>query len=268
MRDLGVLSSLALLVVGAAGTARGAEPAPSSLTMQAVGTAGATVSGASQFGVAGDTSVDVAVARRSGGQVRVVSGPGGSFPGAVDFPAYVASGTYPRAVLRVTPTSGAALSPGADDFEYGAVLRLDAVSSGRSIDDGDNVFQRGLYVDSAQFKLQVDHRRPSCLVRGSAGRVFVRSATRLTADKWYVVKCARVGSRLSVRVVAYGSSSTPARAVAYGRSGTLRFPSSRSAAIGGKLTSEGAVVPRATDQLNGAVARVWVRRLPVGTSAN
>ncbi len=265
IRSLGVLSACALVVSGVAGTASGATPARHSLTMQAVGTPGATASGTSQFRVTGDTSVDIAVARHSGGSTKVVAGPDGAAPRAVQFPAYVKSGTYPRAVIRVTPTSGAALSPGASDFEFGAVFRLDATSTGRSVDNGNNLFQRGLYSDPAQFKLQLDGGRPSCLVRGSAGRVFVKSATRVTANKWYRVTCSRVGTLVSVQVAPYGSNATPARAVASGRSGTLTFPSSQPAAVGGKITPSGAVVSGSTDQFNGAVASLWANRVPAGT---
>lgn len=267
MRDLGVLLSLVLLVSGVAGTARGATPTANSLTMQVVGTPGTAVSGASQFQVSGDTPVDLAVARLSGGTTKVVAGPGGTATRAVEFPAYVASGTYPRAVVRVTPRSGAALSPGAYDFEYGAVFRLNATSAGRSVDNGDNLLQRGLYADPAQFKLEIDGGHPSCLVRGSAGRVLVRSSTRVTANKWYRVTCSRIGTKVTVQVAPYGST-TPTRAVGNGSSGTLSFPASQPAAIGGKLTPSGAVVSSATDQFNGAVATVWVHRVPAGSSAS
>ncbi len=266
IRHLVVMMSCALAVSGVAATASGAPPARHSLTMQAVGTPGATATGSSQFQVTGDTAVRIAVARHSGGTTRVVAGPDSAAPRAVQFPAYVKSGTYPRAVVTVTPTSGAALSPGASDFEFGAVFRLDATSTGRSVDNGNNLFQRGLYSDKAQFKLQLDGGRPSCLVRGSAGQVFVRSATKVTANKWYRVTCARVGTKVSVHVAPYGSKAVPVRTVASGRSGTLTFPSSQPAAVGGKITRSGAVVSGSTDQFNGAVARLWANRTPAGTS--
>ena len=177
VRDLGFLLCLLLLVSAVAGPARGEAASPNSLTMAVVGTTGTVVTGPGQFTVGGDTPVRIAVARLSGGNAKVVTGPDGVSP-AVQFPAYVKSGTYPRAVVGVTPTSGGGLSPGASDFEYGAVFRLDATSSGRSIDNGDNLFQRGLYEDSAQFKLQIDKGYPSCRVRGSGGQGFVTSKTQ------------------------------------------------------------------------------------------
>ena len=245
---LACAGDLAFLSAQAAGT--------SSLALQAIGTTGTTVTGAGQFDVTGDTTVAISVAALSGGSAKVVAGPDSALPRAVQFPAYVQSGTYPRAVVRLAQTSGDALSPGSSDFEYGAVFRLNALSSGRSIDNGNNLFQRGLYADRAQFKLQIDHGYPSCLVKGSAGRVFARSSVKVTPDTWYRAACSRIGSRVTVAVTRYGAATTVSKGVS-GSSGTLTFGSSVRASIGGKLTSSGAVVS-STDQFNGAVARAWV----------
>jgi PKD repeat protein len=261
-RDLGVLLSLTLLIAAASGAVHAAGATPNSLTMAVVGTTGTTVTGSAQFSIGGDTPVRIAVARLSGGNAKVVAGPDVATR-AIEFPAYVKSGTYPRAVVSVTPTSGGALSPGAADFEYGAVFRLNATSSGRSIDNGDNVFQRGLYEDASQFKLQIDHGYPSCLVRGSAGQVFASSSLKVTAGKWYRATCSRIGTKVTVQVSAYGSNVAPVRAATNGSSGTLTFASTQPAAIGGKVSRSGAVVSSATDQFNGAVANAWVNRVPV-----
>ncbi len=259
-RGLAVLLSLTLLGVGWAGAAL-ADVAPSSLTMSAVGTPGTIVTGPGQFSVGGDTPVRIAVSRISSGNPKVVAGPDAATR-AIEFPSYVKSGTYPRAVVTATPTSGAALSPGASDFEYGAVFRLNATSSGRTIDNGDNLLQRGLYEEPSQFKLQLDHGYPSCLVRGSAGQVFASSPLKVTADKWYRATCSRVGSRVTVQVAPYGGTVAPVSAVANGTSGTLTFPATEPASIGGKVSPSGVVVSSATDQFNGAVANVWVSRIP------
>lgn len=253
----GALLALSLVVLSAV---RADAATANSLTLRAVGTTGAAVTGSSHFAVGGDTAVSIAVVRLSGGTAKLVAGPD-SASRAVQFPAYVNSGTYPRAVVRVTPTSGAGLSPGAANFQYGAVFRLDATSSGRSIDNGNNLFQRGLYGDAAQFKLQLDGGHPSCLVRGSTGRVFARSHVKVVANRWYRATCSRVGTRLTVQVSPFGSTAAPASTAASGSSGTLTFPSSRPASIGGKLSSSGAIVSGATDQFNGAVSQVWINRL-------
>ena len=265
-RDLGVLLALSLTAFGLAGSAR-ADTVANSLTMTVVGTPGTVATGAAQFSLGGDTAVNVSVASVSSGKATVVAGPDSSTR-ALQFPAYVKSGTYPRAVVGAVATSGGALSPGASDFEYGAVFRVDTTTSTRSVDNGDNLFQRGLYEDPSQFKLQIDHGYPSCLVRGSAGQVFASSPTKVVSGAWYRVTCSRVGTKVTVQWAPYGSTAAPFTTVATGSSGTLSFPASTPASIGGKLNASGTVVSSATDQFNGAVANVWVNRLPVAPPPN
>ena len=233
---------------------------PGNVSAAARGTIGTVVTGASQFTVTGDTTLSMSVAQISGGQAHVVAGPGGSLPSAIKFPAYVSSGTYPRAVVRATPTSGEALDPGYADFEFGAVMRLNAVSSGRTEDNGDNVFQRGLFNEPSMFKLQLDGGRPSCFVRGASGLATVRSSVSVARGSWYTVRCSRAGGQLSIDVTAWGSS-TKVRTSVWQASGNVSFPSSRAASIGGKLDSLGEIVSGASDQMNGAVAQVWSNRL-------
>ncbi len=256
----GSLMSCAAVCVGALEAVSAQAASTSSLTLQATGATGTIVTGSDQFQVSGDTTVAISVAKLSGGNVRVVTGPDSSLPRAVQFPSYVKSGTYPRAVVRLLPTSGNALSPGSSDFEYGAVFRLNATSSGRSIDNGNNLFQRGLYSSPSQLKLQIDGGYPSCLVKGSAGRVFVKSGTKVAPDTWYRATCSRVGSRVTVGVTRYGGAATTASKAVSGSTGTMSFGSTVRASIGGKLTSSGAVVSSSTDQFNGAVARAWIVR--------
>ena len=242
-------------------TAAPAAEAPSFL-LTASGHPGGAVSGLPQLSVGGGTTVTASVSTLSGGSVTVVDGPGGGLPTAVRFPTYVSWGSYPRAVLNLTPSSGGALSPGAADFEYGVVARLgqaSPVSAGRPDDNGDNAFQRGLYDDPSQFKLEFDRSRPACTVRGSAGRVIVVSHVAVRRGTWYTVSCTRTGSRLSVRVSAYGSAAEPVVDSAWGGTGSLAFPASLPAAVGGKLAHDGAVLSSASDQFNGAIAEVWTR---------
>jgi PKD repeat protein len=266
-RVLGVLLSVALLVSGWSGAARADQTIPNSLTAAVVGTVGTSVTGADQFSVGGDTPVKIAVARISNGTTKVVAGPDSSTR-AVEFPAYVKSGTYPRAVVGLTATSGNALSPGSSDFEYGAVFRANTSPLSRSIDNGDNLFQRGLYGDPSQFKLEIDHGYPACLVRGSGGQVFASSSTPVVPNAWYHVTCTRIGSKVTVAFAPYGSIAAPVTATATGTAGTLSFPATTPASIGGKLNPSGTVLSSATDQFNGAVADVWVNRLPVAPPPN
>lgn len=258
MRPLAVLGSTLLVVVTIPSEA--AAVTTPGTTQTARGSTGTPVTGAGQLASSGDTAVGISVAQLSGGQALVAAGPGGALPSAVQFPAYVATGTYPRAVVRVAPTSGAGLDPGSSSFEFGAVLRLDRVSSGRSLDNGDNVFQRGLSSDASMFKLELDSGRPSCKVRGASGELTVRSATTVARGGWYTVRCSRTASQVAVEVSGYGSTTTT-RTVGNGTTGALTFRAGQAASIGGKLNASGAIVGSATDQLNGAVAQVWTRRL-------
>jgi len=265
-RDLVGMLALVVMVCGVPGSAR-AEVAARSLTMAVVGTPGTIATGASQFSIGGDTAVKVTVPTISGGKATVVDGPDSSTR-ALQFPPYVSSGTYPRAVVGVTPTTGDALSPGDSDFEYGAVFRVNTTSSTRSIDNGDNLFQRGLYNDPSQFKLQLDHGYPSCRVRGSGGQVFVSSPSKVTSGAWYRVTCSRIGSKVTVQWAPYGSTAAPVTATATGSSGTLSFPATTPASIGGKLNPSGTIVSSSTDQFNGAVANVWINAVPATPPPN
>jgi len=253
----GCLMSFAVACAGALEVASAQAAGESSLALQPIGATGTIVTGADQFEVVGDTTVAISVASLSGGRATVVTGPDSALPRAVQFPPYVSYGTYPRAVVRLAQQSGDALSPGSSDFEYGAVFRINASSSGRSIDNGNNLFQRGLYGDRAQFKLQIDHGYPSCRVKGSAGQVSVKSGIKLTPDTWYRATCSRVGSRVTVGVTRYGGTATTTSKAASGSTGSLTFASTVRASIGGKLTYAGAVAS-STDQFNGAVAKVWI----------
>lgn len=87
----------------------------------------------------------------------------------------------PRSHPRLTGVRRRPL-PGPSHFEFGAVYALDSRSSGRPIDNGDNIWQRGRYTDDSIFELQVDHDYPSCLVRGSGGQVLVRSKTKVARN--------------------------------------------------------------------------------------
>jgi hypothetical protein len=64
---------------------------------------------------------------------------------------------------------------------------------------------------------------------------------------------------VSVAVTPYAGGDTD-RSEDSGEIGSLSFPSSRPASIGGKLNASGEMVQRSSDQFNGAVAKVWVER--------
>jgi len=242
----------------------GVEPGsnqPGALTLLPGRPAGTVLTSGGQFSVSGDTNVLVDVAQLSGGEVRVARGPDEALPTALTYPPYRASGAYPRAVLTLTPTSGDALSPGGVDFEYGAVFRLDATSSGRVDDNGDNVFQRGLSGDMSQLKLEVDHGRPSCKIHGESGEVTVRAEAKINRGDWYEVRCSRTGDEVSVGVAPYGGGAATLK-TASGATGDIDFSPVQLASVGGKLNKAGDIVTHASDQFNGAIAKVWIDRSP------
>jgi hypothetical protein len=208
--------------------------------------------------VDGNTPVRLGIARQSGGAARLVKGPDAALPTAMEFPPRVASGTYPRAVVKVMPVLSEALDPGPADFEFGAVFRVDKTSAGRRNDDGDNVFQRGLYSDGSIYKLEVDKHYPACLIKGADGEVIVRSRAKIKFDVWYRAMCNRTSTEVSITVSRIGETAAPVTTVVAGASGNLYFRPSLPAAIGGKLNRHGRIVENDTDQFNGAVAEVTI----------
>lgn len=204
--------------------------------------------------------VEVAVISRGGG--RVVGGPGPQdVDGAVRLPAY-----DPRArrfaVLRVSTTRGLP-SPGERDFTFGVEAVIDATSAGTSVDDGDNLVQRGLFGPGSQFKLQVDRGIASCRVAGDEGGVIAELGRRLESEVWHRIRCTRIGDTVTIDVTALledgerpvGSSS------ARGSIGAVDLGVSTPLSVGGKLGITGQLAASSTDQLNGAVGRVFYEPL-------
>lgn len=207
--------------------------------------------------VSGSASVDVNVVTLGSGLVKSVPGLNGV--AAFGLPRFVDSSTPPRAVLSVTNAGrGDALAPGAKDFTFGADFNLNRVSIGSSVDNGDNVIQRGMFGNRSQYKIDADGGRISCRIKGSAGGVSVKSSVRAEPGLWYRAECARIGQRvlLSVREYLPGGGSRLYRNSARGTTGSLTWGSnSVPLAVGGKLNTKGEVVLRATDQFNGSVNR-------------
>lgn len=127
------------------------------------------------------------------GTVTSVAGPGGNlflrFPGGS-----CTAAPCPQAIVQ--PESAVTLVPGdlgTGRFVFGADIRLTEPPSPVA---GMNVFQLGLAgVGHSQWKLQVDHGRPSC--RWSDGtRVVLLPAGpadfRFAVGRWYRVSCVRL----------------------------------------------------------------------------
>lgn len=223
---------------------------------------------AATFITTGNADVVIDVAFRNSG---IVTGGPGQSGGAADraarFPTHDASPEAPRAVVRIVEDGpGDALDPGTQRFSFGVDVNLDAVSSSNepgSSDNGDNVFQRGLYNDASQYKLQVDGRRPSCRVSGSAGAVFVRSPVSLQAGQWYRMTCTRDGDTVTLAVsdLNAGTVGTTTSTSGTGATGSMTPSSSQvPLSVGGKLNADGSVAS-STDQFNGTVDTV---RLLIG----
>jgi hypothetical protein len=191
-----------------------------------------------------------------GGQWRSVDRHGQS----IETPAYRPGSDAPVAILRVTPVGeeGDALAPGYSSFEFGAEFRLDAVSDGSSTDNGDNLMQRGLSGDEAQFKLQLDHQRPACRIKGSAGAVQVVSPSTVPAFTWFRAACRRFNDRVVLTVTELQSGEQTVTTVD-GHTGSLR-PESADVplSIGGKLNAHGGIVS-SSDQYNGFIDDVFLR---------
>lgn len=205
----------------------------------------------------GALPVTVDVARLDGGTARVDRDLAGD--AAVRLPAYRKGSTMPRAVVRVRHRANAEdpLAPGKRAFTFGASFNLDRVSRGSSVDNGNNIMQRGMWADAAQYKLQVDSDRVSCRVMGSAGAVSVKSSVPVQPGRWYDVECARSGSSVALSVTEHlsGGKTRTSTSIGRGAIGTLLWQkASTPLSIGGKLAANGQVVKASTDQFNGVIS--------------
>jgi hypothetical protein len=212
---------------------------------------------AGDLDVQGARSAAVTLVRASAGRLRAATGLAGRM--AIGLPAYSARSDEPIAVMAVRPRGGW-MTPVEGDVDLAVDLELDKVTSGTKRDNGDNVLQRGLYVDEAQYKLQVDHHRPSCLMRGVGGQVLAQFPEPLEPEQWYRIRCTRHHDevRLAVsRLDEQGSPLSTRTRVAHGEIGPMEFPASSPMSIGGKLTPDGSPAA-ATDQFNGLLDRVRV----------
>ncbi len=211
----------------------------------------------------GRADVEVAVATLEGGKVLLAEGPLNEL--SLRFPGFMVDGRYPRAVVRVTPLENPnSLAPGEADFSFGIDFRVDSVSTGHDVDNGDNMFQRGLASDTSQLKLELDDGDPSCRVAGPLGAVEVKFGDVVAPERWYRVECSRQGDVITMTLAAYeGGLNVPVRVgvvTGQGETGNLTWVKPETPiSIGGKLAANGAVIRSATDQFNGQLARPVLR---------
>ncbi|ONI69870.1 hypothetical protein BWI15_25475 [Kribbella sp. ALI-6-A] len=173
---------------------------------------------------------------------------------ALRLPAYAGTAKGSFAALRVEPEEW--LSPGTSEFTFGADVRLDGKSSGSTVDNGDNVMQRGLFADSAQFKIQVDRHRPSCVVRGTDGSVVVKSKPALDPARWYRLTCHRLDTTVTLTITDLTAGTAPSKVAKSGAIGSLDLIGSEPLAIGAKIGEDGEIVRSSTDQFNGRIDNV------------
>lgn len=214
--------------------------------------------------VSGTADVTAEIVQRDRGKIRAAT----SRPGqdrAVQFPRFNGSAGAPRAVIRITNATAAdELNPGIRRFSYGADFLLDGVSSvPGTTDDGDNLVQRGLFEDADQYKLQLDGRRPSCRLQGSAGgaasSAMVRSTVAVDSSSWYRAECVRKGRILKVVVTRFAadgtSETTTTRTTSAAVIDVSMSSSSIPLSIGGALSDDGRLSTH-NDQFNGFIDNV------------
>lgn len=186
---------------------------------------------------------------------------------AARLPAFDGGAGGARAIVAVTNSGDTdGLTPGADVFSFGADARLDDASQGTSYDNGNNVVQRGLVTDAAQFKLQLDDRHFSCRMQGDDGLLTVSSTLKVATRTWYHAYCKRVvttsGDYLLLSVAKIRSDGTRARPrrnfSSTGPCGNLTFALATPLSVGGKLVDASTIAP-ATDQFNGLIDSVFLK---------
>jgi Laminin G domain len=206
----------------------------------------------------GSAPLRVRRATWGGGRIRQARAPHGP---AVRLPAF--RSTDPGfATIRVDNLGAPdRMRPDDGDFAFGASFSLDRISDGSAADNGDNLIQRGLFESPSQYKIQLDKRRVSCLVRGLDGGVVVEGARPVRPERWYRVKCVRRGEGIVLKIAAIDKDGRGRRSITRQRGpiGAVTMPLDTPLSIGGKLAGDGTLRPTSTDQFNGAVARVFLR---------
>jgi hypothetical protein len=134
------------------------------------------------------------------------------------------------------------------------------VSNGTAIDNGDNVMQRGLYADAAQYKIQVDKHHASCVVRGGDGAVVVKSKVLLNPSKWYRLTCHRADKTVQLTVQDLDSNSQAITIEKTGPIGSLDMIGSEPLSVGAKIGDDGEIIGSSTDQFNGWLDNISYER--------
>jgi hypothetical protein len=194
------------------------------------------------------------VVTHAGGRVLRAEGSDAGY--ALRFPG-LEGGVDPPAAMLLLRSRDAEdfLSPGASDFAFGADVLLDEESEDAPTDNGNNVLQRGLFEDSAQYKLQVDHGSLSCRIAGTDGTAVV-SAPVVEPGEWYRVSCERSNGDVVLRWERLADSEE-GETMRRSTIGDVAFAAGTPFVVGGKLDGSGQVTVEATDQFNGVIDNVW-----------
>ena len=204
---------------------------------------------------AGSEPFEVHVASLAGGTLLSVPDPDGGR--ALRFPPY---GTKdPRGAVVTASSSSVTdpLAPGTSEFTFGGDFTLDAKSEGGGSDDGNNLIQRGLSDDPAQYKIQIERRLVSCVVAGEDGLVVVKAKRHIVpGTTWYHVSCTRRGDQVILQLGKVGAS--PEQSLEVGATGAVYVTAETPLVIGGKATASGVVIGSDSDQFNGLVDNVFL----------
>lgn len=200
-------------------------------------------------------------------RIAVVTNHGGHLDGTADLdgrrgvrtPAFVPEGPVPGAALVVRPVLGQSdpLDPGLRDFEVSIDFESDVPTAGQPRDDGDNLVQRGRYGQAGQFKLQIDHGRPSCRMAGTGGEVLVAADDVVEPQQWYRLTCIRAAHAVTLVLDELGSDEPPQQWHVAQDPGDISF-SGAPLSIAAKVTDAGRLDPGSVDQFHGTIDRVLV----------
>jgi hypothetical protein len=196
------------------------------------------------------------VVTSGGGRILRAEGSGSGY--AVRFPGLDGGLDAPAAMLLLRSRDAEDfLSPGAEDFAFGADVLLDEASGDAPSDNGNNVVQRGLYEDDVQYKLQADHGSLSCRIAGTDGEAVV-TAPVVKPGEWYRISCERSNGDVVLSWEPLGDSGEEAGStVQRSTIGDVTFAVGTPFVVGGKLDASGQVPVEATDQFNGVIDNVW-----------
>lgn len=164
------------------------------------------------------------------------------------------------ALLALTPQGDVdPFSPGTADFELAADIRVDADNEGSKADNGNNIVQRGLFSDPAQYKIQIERGVVSCRVAGTEGEVLVKADEPLPVETWSRVSCRRSGDTVALAVEDLDAGGARREWTGQGTIGEVQMASSTPLTVGGKVTSQMTVAAQSSDQFNGMIDNVTMR---------